>query len=234
MSISSVDIQEQGFGTARNGYDMQEVDIFLEHVAREIDQMKADYEDALAEAHRQAAAASGPTPEQEEENRRLREAVAQLQRKLNDSHTDEAVISEAFIAAQKSANAIKGDARAEAEKVISDAKAKADEIVGEAANEKQRIIDEIERLDKSRTEFVDEYSTLIKHFSDEATKVFTRSGLNESVRASHEPKKSFGAAPSPADAAVVQSEPVPFAEPAPDTNETVFGEVAVSFDDDLD
>ncbi len=231
MSITSRDIQEQGFGTERNGYDMKEVDVFLEHVASEIDQMQSDYEYELSAARDAAKKASGPSPEQENEIRRLRETVASLQQKLSDQHTSESVISEAFIAAQKSANSIKEDARAEAEKTIADAQAKAHQIVDEAAEEKQRIIDEIERLDQSRTSFVEEYASLIKHFNDEATKVFTRSGISadSSVRATHEPAKSFSANKSGSGLGVG------FAEAVAATNDTLYGAVdSIDIDDDID
>lgn len=228
MSISSIDIQEQGFGTERNGYDMKEVDVFLEHVAAEIDQMQSDFEYELAQAREAAKQAGAPNPEQENEIRRLREMVAQLQQRLNDQHTSESVISEAFIAAQKSANSIKDDARAQAEKTIAEAEARAHQIVDEAADEKQRIIDEIERLDQSRASFVEEYASLIKHFNDEATKVFTRSGITaEPSRKPVEPAKSFEAAAS-APAAAYDAAPQ-------GGNDTMFGAVdALDIDDDID
>ncbi|MGI6220373.1 MAG: DivIVA domain-containing protein [Coriobacteriales bacterium] len=179
MSISSIDIQEQGFGTARNGYDMQEVDVFLERVATELDKMQADFEDQLAAARAEAAkaAANQSSPEQEAEIRALKAEVAKLQNQLAEQQTNESVISEAFIAAQKSANKIKDEARSEGDKVLRDADAKAKQIIGEAAGEKKRIIAEIERLETSRTNFVEEYSKLVAHFQDEAKRVFTSVGL---------------------------------------------------------
>ncbi len=179
MSISSIDIQEQGFGTARNGYDMQEVDVFLERVATELDKMQADFEDQIAAARTAAAeaAASKGSPEQDAEIRRLKAEVAKLQDKLAEQQTNESVISEAFIAAQKSANQIKDEARSEGDKVLRDADAKAKQIIGEAAGEKKRIIAEIERLETSRANFVEEYSKLVAHFQDEAKRVFTSVGL---------------------------------------------------------
>ena len=179
MSISSIDIQEQGFGTARNGYDMQEVDVFLERVATEIDKMQADFDEQIAAARAAAteAAANQSSPEQEAEIRRLKAEIGKLQEKLAEQQTNEAVISEAFIAAQKSANKIKDEARGEADKGLRDADAKAKQIIGEAAGEKKRIIGEIERLEGSRRNFVEDYSKLVAHFQDEAKRVFTSVGL---------------------------------------------------------
>ena len=238
MSISSIEIQEQGFGTERNGYNMKEVDIFLEHVANEIDQMQADFDYELSAAKEAAAQAAGPNPEQEDEIRRLNDVIAELQRQLSEQKTNESVISEAFIAAQKSANSIKEDARAQADQTIADAEDKAHQIIDEAADEKQRIIDEIDRLDKSRADFVEEYTSLIKHFNDDATKVFTRQNLSldSSVRAAHEPVKTFGTEPSARDSAVRPQESMPTPSASSSSNgNTLYGAVDTSdSDDDLD
>ena len=198
MSITSIDIQEQGFGTARNGYDMQEVDVFLEHVAAELDQMQAEHRAEIEAIRADAAQQIAGSPDQAAEIRSLKEQILQLERQLAEQRTNEAVISEAFIAAQKSANQIKDNAKAEAEKIRGNAEAKAQEIVGAAASEKKRIIEEIDRLEKSRAAFVDQYSGLIKHFDDEAKRVFASAGLSPdtpvydaSIRATHEPVRDF-------------------------------------------
>ena len=41
MAITSEDIQNQSFSIDRKGYDVDEVDVFLEHVADEIDLLTA-------------------------------------------------------------------------------------------------------------------------------------------------------------------------------------------------
>ena len=223
MSISSVDIQEQGFGTARNGYDMQEVDVFLERVAVELDQMQADFEEQLAAARAEAGAKSAASPEKDAEIRHLKEVIGKLQAQLADQQTNESVISEAFIAAQKSANKIKDDARTEADRIIREAESRAHEIVGEAATEKQRIIAEIDRLDKSRTAFVDEYSALVQHFQDDAKKVFTSAGLTpttdvEAPKANAEFFKGYAAKEEEA----IEEIPADLSQ-ALDSNDTMFG-----------
>lgn len=53
MAITAADIQNQSFSIDRKGYDVDEVDVFLEHVANEIDalnQQVADLQAALADA----------------------------------------------------------------------------------------------------------------------------------------------------------------------------------------
>ena len=224
MSISSVDIQEQGFGTARNGYDMQEVDVFLERVANEIDLMQADFEKQLKAAREEAAAAAGKSaasPEKDAEIRHLKEVIGKLQAQLADQQTNESVISEAFIAAQKSANKIKDDARTEADRILREAESKAHEIVGEAATEKQRIIAEIDRLDKSRTSFVEEYSNLVQHFQDEAKKVFTSAGLSQTTHV-EAPKANSDFFKSYAPEPVEEEIPSDIGQVL-DSNDTMFG-----------
>ena len=41
MAITSSDIQNQSFSIDRKGYDVDEVDVFLEHIASEIDEMNS-------------------------------------------------------------------------------------------------------------------------------------------------------------------------------------------------
>ncbi len=59
MAITSLDIQNQSFSIDRKGYDVDEVDIFLEHVADEIDALNdriAELEGELGLAHGSADA----------------------------------------------------------------------------------------------------------------------------------------------------------------------------------
>ena len=54
MPITAQDIHNQSFSIDRKGYDVDEVDVFLEHVAEEIDLLNeriAQLEDELAEAN---------------------------------------------------------------------------------------------------------------------------------------------------------------------------------------
>lgn len=215
MAISAIDIQEQGFGTARNGYDMQEVDIFLERVAEEIDAMQAQHKMELQQAMAQAG--SGVNPQYEAEIQRLNSVIANLQAQLAAQKNDASVISDAIIAAQRSANQIKEEARLECEKLYREAEAKAREIVGDAQNERQRIVGELERLNLSRQNFMDQYVGLIKHFQDEAIRKFPANAEPKPAPAPAQeapetlfeakPQRSYGAAPSMADRAYQQPQP---------------------------
>ncbi len=221
MSITSMDIQEQGFGTARNGYDMRDVDEFLEYVAHEIDILNDELEQARSDASN-ATVIAGPSLEQEDEIRRLRDTVASLQAQLSEQRSDESVISEAFISAQRSANRIKDEATEEADRIRRDAEYQARKLLADARAEKQRIMDEIDRLESSRRAFVNDFNALIEHFADVAKKTFDERGIAVSGDESHligfkdESEKSLGSSPSPLDAEIRQDDEVPYSPYTPD------------------
>ena len=49
MAITAAEIQNVSFSIDRKGYDVDEVDVFLEHVAEEIDTMNQRIEGLVAE-----------------------------------------------------------------------------------------------------------------------------------------------------------------------------------------
>ena len=59
MAITSAEIHEQGFSVTRKaGYDIDEVDVFLEYVASGIDALNAEIEELLAQIDELQAQAS--------------------------------------------------------------------------------------------------------------------------------------------------------------------------------
>ena len=157
MALTAQDIQEQTFNTSRHGYDPQEVDVFLEKLATEVE----NKDRALYEAKNRYEAAEA----------RVEAAERQAKDSLKASSVTEDQISKAFIAAQRSADAMKDEARAEAEKTYREAEARARDIVRDATMEKQRILGEIDRLRESCEKFRTEYLSLLNHFTTDAKKV---------------------------------------------------------------
>ncbi len=216
MSITSTDIHEQAFGTSRNGYDMQEVDDFLELVANSIDQLHEDYQERIEELQN-ARVEPSPSPEQAAEIESLRGQVASLRSKLQEQQAEESVISEAFISAQRSANRIKEEADETAAKIRRDAENRARAMIGEAQAERQLILDEIDRLEKSRQAFANDFIALIKHFEDDAKLTFENGGISVSKGGeSHvigfkdiSTERSYGTAPSASDDSIRRDEPIP-------------------------
>ncbi|MDR2492763.1 MAG: DivIVA domain-containing protein [Coriobacteriales bacterium] len=163
MGLTAMDIQQQSFNTSRHGYDAQEVDVFLERIALEVD----NFNRALVEAKNRIDAA--------EARAKSAEAQAALAAKSAPtppkSSATEEQISKAFIAAQRSADALKEEARIEAEKAYREAEQRARDIVRDAMAEKQRILDEIDRLRESCEKFRTDYLSILNHFSTDAQKV---------------------------------------------------------------
>jgi cell division initiation protein len=165
MSITALEIQEVRFGEAKKGYDPNEVDEFLERVAADVDTLNR----ALSEA---AARIKAAEQRAEEAEQRAAEAAsnASTSAASSESSIPEDVISKAFIAAQKSADALQEEARKEAEKVYREAEAKGRDIVREALTEKQKTLSELDRLRGSSEQFRTEYLSLLKHFQADAQK----------------------------------------------------------------
>lgn len=174
MSITAAEIQEVRFGEVKRGYDPDEVDEFLERVAADVDTLSRALGEAASrikaaelraeEAERQAeeAASRRPAPAFDDF-----EPLPPLQ---NESGFSEDVISKAFIAAQRSADALIEEARKEAEKVYREAESKGRDIVREALVGKQKTLEEVDRLRESSEQFRTEYLSLLKHFQADAQK----------------------------------------------------------------
>ena len=116
MAITSEEIHNQSFTVDRKGYDVDEVDVFLEHVAAEIDGLNAEIEELTAQLHAQAsyeeepmdmdAAFAEPPMAQPEENRDEEpaqtlsadakdERIAELERKRAEQENDASAIANA-------------------------------------------------------------------------------------------------------------------------------------------
>jgi cell division initiation protein len=171
MSITALEIQEVRFGEVKRGYDPNEVDEFLERVAADVDTLNR----ALSEAASRIKAAEARAVEAEQ---RAAEAVSSVpdipippaEPKRDENAVSEEIISKAFIAAQKSADALQEEARKEAEKVYREAEAKGRDIVREALSEKQKTLAELDRLRESSEQFRTEYLSVLKHFQADAQK----------------------------------------------------------------
>jgi cell division initiation protein len=199
MSITALEIQEVRFGEVKKGYDPNEVDEFLERVANDVDMLNR----ALSEAASRIKAAEKRA---EEAERKLATAPAQAaksaraDKQVEDSASGE-IIAKAFIAAQKSAEAIQDEARKEAAAVYKEAEAKSRDIVRDALTEKQKALDELNRLRESCEKFRTEYLSLIKYFQADAQKrmtVFDEAIQQQSADEARGPSMDFAVANSAA------------------------------------
>jgi cell division initiation protein len=128
MKITPLDIQQQQFRVRFRGFDMVEVDNFLDLAANE-------FEELLRENNRL-----------KEEDRQKAEKIQQLERAERD-------LRNALISAQQICEEMKNQARKEGELIIEDAKANARKIWETAQVQAMQVETEIARLKRQRAEF---------------------------------------------------------------------------------
>ena len=223
MAITKEDIQKEGFEHSLRGYDVEQVDVFLERVASEVDEMNlriADLEGQLSRAQDQLKQANDKlatlgdaasseelkaATEREQETRieleqaqskiadaivraeqaesRMREAEARansaeaklepLQEQLAEKSKLDSAIAEAFIAAQRSAEQIKEEARTEGDRIYRESEAKAREFIRESLAKKASVNNEIETLQSSLHKFKVEYLAMLDRFTTQAKGEFS-------------------------------------------------------------
>jgi len=123
VSLTPIDIQNKEFDRAFRGYKQEEVDEFMESVARNLEQ-------AIKEKN-----------EQEEKIKQLEEKLTQYQKLENTLHN-------AIIVAQETADEVKRNANKEAELIRKEAEKDAQRIVEEARYKASRIVAEHEEIYK--------------------------------------------------------------------------------------
>ena len=183
MAITSSDIQNQSFKIERRGYDVDEVDVFLERVASEID----DLNDEIARLRvqvKEAASASRtevisgrPAAASDEEAKPAgidpalvaeKDAmIAELEAKLRDRKSDDTAIAQALIVAQRTADEIVS--KADAGQTRQNAEDEGRRILEKANAEKQKVIDHINELSSSREKVREQYQDMLKEFIGSAT-----------------------------------------------------------------
>ena len=210
MAITPAAIQAQTFSEAKRGYDPNEVDVFLEQMASEVDAMLSKIvdlkkrldvsEQQLADARAQLAAAPAPAPSPVAQTMPSAEYTASAQQ-----------ISAALIAAQQAADNIIADANANASRISEEADTKAREVIRKAMAEKQKELEELDRLKASRVEFKNEYLKLIQHFMDDAQNSFPSDLLSNTPTGSAAVAPVAPATPAPAPEPVTAPVADPFA-----------------------
>lgn len=190
MAITSTDIQNQSFKIERRGYDVDEVDVFLERVAAEIDELN----DEIARLRLQAADASAAVAasrteviaERPVEQKTSAEdaaalaakdaKIAELEAKLRERKTDDTAIAQALIVAQRTGDEIVAKAKADAEQTRIYAEEEGKRILDKANAEKQKVIDHINELSASREQVREQYQDMLKEFIGSATQRLSEIG----------------------------------------------------------
>ena len=186
MAITAADIHNQSFSIDRKGYDVDEVDVFLEHVADEIDALNnqiASLEDQLdgskfdgfdtpaaPVADGEEASAAVDTSELDAIIAEKDEIIADLEQQLEEKRANDSAISQALIIAQRSADEIVAKANAQAAETIQDARDEASRILNRANDDKQAVLDSIRKLEDEREDVREEYQDILKDFIADASR----------------------------------------------------------------
>ena len=227
MAITPADIENMTFSQAgkhEEGYKTDEVDVFLDQVASEVDAMLqkiADLKGRLTTSEQQLAAAQAQVAQLKEQTTMaapVEPAPAPVPQ--SEFTASERQISQVLIVAQQSADKLVAEARDNAERIRNEADQKAREVIRQALAEKQNELDEIDRLKQSREDFRAEYKKLLQHFMDDADSVFPQQTLSVPNGSKGTTHTDSVVAPTP----VIPAAPVADAEattyaPAPAAND---------------
>lgn len=121
MPLTPIDIQQKTFGPELRGYNMDEVDDFLDEVVTAL----KDYDQRVRDAQ---------------------DRIRALEAELSTRGEDESAISRALVAAQKQADALVTDAHADAERIRGDAQVEADQLRADRDTERMSLTQDIARM----------------------------------------------------------------------------------------
>lgn len=184
MAITSAEIHNQSFSIDRKGYDVDEVDVFLEHVADEIDgmnaqiaQLEGQLDDSKFDGFDTPARVEAPIAEVDDAALAEKdERIADLERQLEAKKADDNAIAQALIIAQRSADEIISNANAQAAATIKDAEDEGARIVDKAEAERQKVLDAIKKLEDDREDVREDYKDLLTDFIGDATRKLAEIG----------------------------------------------------------
>ena len=129
MKITPLDIQQQQFRVRFRGFDMVEVDNFLDLVASEFEELL-------------------------KENSQIREEERRKLARINELEAAEKELRDTLVSAQRMTDEMKNNARKEGELIIEEAKLNARKIVESSRAQALQIETEINQLKRQQGQFV--------------------------------------------------------------------------------
>ncbi len=137
MRITPLDIQQKQFSTKFRGFDMEEVDSFLELIREEMEELLR-------------------------ENANLREEARRFEKQLKEYKNLETTLKDTLVSAQQMVEEYKNNSKKDAELIKKDAELRAEEIIREAQNKVIKIHEDITDLKGIRRHFKEEMKRLIE------------------------------------------------------------------------
>ncbi len=125
MNLTPLDIQQQQFRVRFRGFDIREVDRFLENMAEAFNALQSD-------------------------NKNLREEIRRLKLETQGYKEREETFKRAMLNSQKVLEQMKENARNSAEVIIADAEVKAEKILNRAHNRLSQLHEDIAELKRQR------------------------------------------------------------------------------------
>ena len=137
MKLTPLDIQQQQFVMRFRGFDVREVDLFLEQMASTFEQLQRD-------------------------NESLKEEILRLRRESQGLKKREETFRHAMIHSQKVLENMRENAEKQAELIIAEAEIKADKIVNHAQNRLNHLQEDIIELRRQRVQIEVEITAIIE------------------------------------------------------------------------
>ena len=138
MKLTPLDIQQQKFKVKWRGYEVQEVETYLEMVAEDVESLLKEYNKLKDELQKNEAQLAG----YRENERSIQQTIMTTQKVSDDLKRN----------AQKESELIISKAKVEAEKVINDAKVEAEKTLGNSREEVEKKRSELNDLRSKKLE----------------------------------------------------------------------------------
>ena len=140
MNITPLDIQQQKFKTRIRGFDVREVDAFLEQVANVFESLQRTHKD-------------------------MQEEVRRLELEIQGYRKREETFKRALLDSQKVLDQMKDNARKSAELIIAEAEVKAEKILNNAHNRLAQLHEDISELKRQRTQIEVQIGSIVEAHS---------------------------------------------------------------------
>ncbi len=137
MNITPLDIQQQKFKTRIRGFDVREVDAFLEQVANAFESLQRTHKG-------------------------MQEEVRRLELEIQGYRKREETFKRALLNSQKVLDQMKDNARKSAELIIAEAEVKAEKILNNAHNRLAQLHEDISELKRQRTQIEVQIGSIVE------------------------------------------------------------------------
>jgi cell division initiation protein len=140
VNITPLDIQQQKFKTRIRGFDVREVDAFLEQVANVFESLQRTHKG-------------------------MQEEVRRLELEIQGYRKREETFKRALLNSQKVLDQMKDNARKSAELIIAEAEVKAEKILNNAHNRLAQLHEDISELKRQRTQIEVQIGSIVEAHS---------------------------------------------------------------------